>query len=93
MDIYKISSLNFDVKNKNELKRVAENMLSSLDEEQLLSIIKEMMTPFYMNELSSYLVENSLPNIGSEEFNFLVLANKYNGHVVTLSQEIGHQNR
>lgn len=82
MDIYKISSLTFDVKNKSELKRVAENMLSSLDEEQLLSIIKEMMTPFYMNELSSYLIENSLPNIGSEEFNFLVLANKYNGHVV-----------
>lgn len=82
MDIYKMLSLNLDVKDKNELKRIAEKMLSSLDEEQLLLIIKEMMTPFYMNELSSYLIENSLPNMSSEEFNFLVLANEYNGHII-----------
>lgn len=82
MDIYKISNINLDEQNKKNLKRVAENMLSTFDEEQLQSIIKVMMTPFYQNELSSYLIEKTLPAIGSEEFNFLLLANRYNGHII-----------
>lgn len=82
MDIYKYSDLELDEQNKKYFKIVAENMLSTFDEEQLRLVIKVMLTPYYINELSSYLVEKTLPNIGSEEFNFLILANKYNGHII-----------
>jgi hypothetical protein len=80
MDIYK--TLNLKEYNKTKLKKIAENMLSTFDEEQLISIIKVMVVPFYINELSDYLIDEKLPNIGSEEFNFLILANKYKGHIV-----------
>ncbi|MDT2888073.1 type IV toxin-antitoxin system AbiEi family antitoxin domain-containing protein [Lactococcus lactis] len=82
MDTYRISNLNLEQEDINNLKRISTNMLDTFNHEQLLSIIDVMKDTYFMNELSSYLVDDNLPNVGTEEFNFLVLANKFKGNII-----------
>ena len=82
MDTYRISNLNLEQEDINNLKRISTNMLDTFNHEQLLSIIDVMKNTYFMNELSTYLVDDNLPDVGTEEFNFLVLANKYKGNII-----------
>ena len=82
MDTYRISNLNLEQEDINNLKRISTNMLDTFNHEQLLSIIDVMKNTYFMNELSTYLVDDNLPDVGTEEFNFLVLANKYKGNIM-----------
>lgn len=73
MDTYRISNLNLEQEDINNLKRISTNMLDTFNHEQLLSIIDVMKNTYFMNELSTYLVDDNLPDVGTEEFNFWFL--------------------
>ena len=66
MDTYRISNLNLEQEDINNLKRISTNMLDTFNHEQLLSIIDVMKNTYFMNELSTYLVDDNLPDVGTE---------------------------
>ncbi|MGM0329126.1 type IV toxin-antitoxin system AbiEi family antitoxin domain-containing protein [Enterococcus sp. AZ084] len=69
-------------KSVEEKKYKVNEMINSLDFDQLSQAIEFLSEPFFTNKLKDYLLDSRLPDIESKEFLFLIQAKKYNGNIV-----------
>jgi hypothetical protein len=82
MDIYSLVNLDLENQDKTELLKIIKSILKTLDDKQLKLVIKELKKPFFINKLSGYLIDKNLPGMGTEEFDFLIIADKYKGNII-----------
>ena len=65
-----------------EKKSIINDMVSTLNYEQLSQVINFLKEPFFTHKLKEYLLDSKLPPVESKEFLFLVQSEKYNGNIV-----------